>query len=233
MLPVADVYPQKMRATRDLLRRRMHFVRHRAELLAHIQNTNSPYNLAPIGKKLPYASNRNGVRERFDDPSVQQSIDLDLQLIAVYDTLVQALEGEIVRTAKDHDPNTLSLLQTIPGVGKILALVLLYAIQDSRRFPRVQDFVSYARLIRPLKESAGQRTGSANGTIGNRYLQWAFSEAVYLFLRETREDQPAIRRLEQKYGKAKALGILTHKLGRTVYDMLRHRQAFALQKFTN
>jgi hypothetical protein len=36
MLPQAYVYPAAMRATRDLLRRRMHLMRHRAGLLAHI-----------------------------------------------------------------------------------------------------------------------------------------------------------------------------------------------------
>ena len=35
-LPVAYVYPQEMRATRDLLRRRMYISRKRADLLAHI-----------------------------------------------------------------------------------------------------------------------------------------------------------------------------------------------------
>jgi hypothetical protein len=52
VLPQAYVYPAAMRATRDLLRRRMHLMRKRAELLAHIQNTNSQYNLPEIGKKL-------------------------------------------------------------------------------------------------------------------------------------------------------------------------------------
>jgi transposase len=40
MIPMAYVYPREMRSTRDLLRRRMHLTRKRAELLAHIQNTN-------------------------------------------------------------------------------------------------------------------------------------------------------------------------------------------------
>ena len=36
-LPYAYVYPRQMRATRDLLRRRLFFARKRGELLAHIQ----------------------------------------------------------------------------------------------------------------------------------------------------------------------------------------------------
>src|SRR5215831_7543057 len=52
MLPQAYVYPAAMRATRDLLRRRLHLRRKRAELLAHVQNTNSQSNLPEIGKKI-------------------------------------------------------------------------------------------------------------------------------------------------------------------------------------
>src|SRR5262245_21160673 len=72
MLPQAYVYPAKMRATRDLLRRRMHLMRQRAELLAHVQNTNSQYNLPAIGKKIAYKANREGVAERFADAAVQK-----------------------------------------------------------------------------------------------------------------------------------------------------------------
>src|SRR5438093_12131351 len=50
MIPQAYVYPQDMRSTRDLLRRRMHLMYHRSQLLAHNQNTNSQYNLPEIGK---------------------------------------------------------------------------------------------------------------------------------------------------------------------------------------
>jgi len=65
MLPQASVYPAAMRATRDLLRRRLHFTRKRAELLTHIANTNSQYNLPVFGKKLTYRGNRTGVVDRF------------------------------------------------------------------------------------------------------------------------------------------------------------------------
>ena len=68
MLPQAYVYPAAMRATRDLLRRRIHCMRKRTELLTHVQQTNSQYNLPAIGKKIAYKANRDGVAERFPDP---------------------------------------------------------------------------------------------------------------------------------------------------------------------
>src|SRR5688572_20927986 len=45
LLPQSYVYPARMRSTRDLLRRRLHLVRKRGQLLAHIQNTRAQYNL--------------------------------------------------------------------------------------------------------------------------------------------------------------------------------------------
>jgi transposase len=125
MLPHAYVYPADMRATRDLLRRRMYLTRKRAELLAHIQNTNSQYNLPEMGKKLAYQANRDGVAERFPDPAVHKSRAVDLALLGSYDPLLRELELPIVKAAQQHDAHTLYLLQTVPGLGKILSLVLL------------------------------------------------------------------------------------------------------------
>lgn len=92
MLPQAYVYPAEMRATRDLLRRRLPLTRKRAELLAHVQNTNSQYNLPEIGKKIAYKANREGVAERFPDPAVQKSVEVDLALIDYYDRLLNDIE---------------------------------------------------------------------------------------------------------------------------------------------
>jgi transposase len=231
MLPQAYVYPAEMRATRDLLRRRMHLARKRGELLAHVQNTNSQYNLPAIGKKIAYKANRAGVAERFADPAVQKSIEVDLALITYYDELLRDVELSIVKTAKHHDANTLYLLQTVPGIGKILSLVLLYEIQDIARFPRVQDFASYCRLIKCARESAGKRSGTSGAKIGNAHLKWAFSEAAVLFLRDNPAAQKFLSRLEQKHGKGKALTILAHKLARAVYYMLKRQTAFDLQQF--
>ena len=221
MLPQADVYPAAMRATRDLLRRRLHLTRKRAELLAHIQNTNSQYNLPEIGKKLAYKANRDGVVERFSDPAVQKSVEVDLALIGSYDQLLSDVELTIVQTAKEHNAQALYRLQSVPGIGKILRLVLLYEIHDISRFPPVQDFVSYCRLVKCAQESAGKRSGTSGAKIGNAYLTWAFSEAAVLFLRNNPVGQKSLTRLEKKHSKGKAFTVLAHQLARAVYDILR------------
>jgi len=228
MLPRAYVYPADMRATRDLLRRRLHLVRKRAELLTHVQHTNRQYNFPEIDKDIAYKTNRPGVAERFADPAVPKSVEVDLALIDYDDQLVRDLESAIVKTAKQHDANTLYLLQTVPGMGKILSLVLRYEIHAIACFPRVQDCVSYCRLVKCAKESAGKRYGPTGTKIGNAYLKWAFSEAAVLLLRTNPGGQKYLARLENKQGKGKALTILAHKLARAIYDMLKRRVAFDL-----
>ena len=229
--PLAYAYPKRMRSTRDLLRRRMYFMRKRAELFAHIQNTNTQYNLQQIDKKIVYKANRGGIDQRFEDPSVRKSIEVNLAMIDAYDKLLQDLELYILRHAKAHDANTPYLLQTIPGVGKILALLILYEVHDIGRFPKPQDFSSYSRLIRPQKESGGKTTGKANKKIGNPNLKWAISEATLLLLRESDQAKKLHQKLINKHAEGKALGILSNKLGRSIYYMLKNKKAFDVNKF--
>jgi transposase len=204
MIPMAYVYPAGMRATRDLLRRRNYLVRRRSDLLAHIQNTNSQYNLPEFGKKIARKIHRARIAEEFKDPNVKRSIQIDIELIDHFD---------------------------IYGIGKIISMVILYEIHTINRFPRVQDFVSYARLVKCAKKSDGKLKGTSGKKIGNAHLKWAFSEAATLFLRCNPEGMKYKNRLVSKHGKAKALSILAHKLGRAVYYMLKRNQAFDMKKF--
>ncbi|HYA01569.1 MAG TPA: IS110 family transposase [Syntrophobacteria bacterium] len=230
-LPVAYVYPRKMRSTRDLLRRRNHFMRKRSELLTHIQNTNSQYNLPEFEKKIAYKANREALTDQFPDPSVRKSIEVDLELLTVYDRLLSDLECSIEKNAKGHNVHSWYLLRSIPGVGKILSLILLYEIHDIRRFPRVQDFVSYCRLVKCPRESAGKKFGAKNSKIGNHHLKWAFSEAACLFLKGNEQAQHYHGRLVSKHGKGKALSVLAHKIGRAVYFMLKRKEPFSMETF--
>lgn len=194
MLPQAYVYPAAMRATRDLLRRRMHRRRRRAALLTHVQQTTRQDTLPEMGTKIASNAHRDGVAERFPDPAVQQSIAVALALIGHSDDLLRDLELAMVTTAKQHAAHTLSWLQTVPGIGKRLRLVLLYAIHDVARFPRVHDVVSSGRVVQCATESAGKRSGTSGPKMGNAYLTWAFSEAAVLFLRNKPAGQKSLAR---------------------------------------
>lgn len=231
LLPQAYVYPRRMRATRDLLRRRTHRMPKRAELYAHIQNTARQSNLRdPLGR-IAKPQNRRGLLARFDHRCVQKNMAVDVALVDFYDPLLAELERYLEKTAQGHDPVSLALLRTMPGVGNILALVMLDEIEQIARFPRGQEFVSSGRLVKSAKESNGKRYGTSGQKIGNAHLKWAFSEAAVLFLKNNEPAHNYLAQLATRHGQGKALSLLAHKLGRAVYGMLQHHVVFDQEKF--
>jgi transposase len=231
MLSQAYVYPPRMRATRDLLRRRCHLMRKRAELITHIQNTVSQYNLPPLESRIQKRCDRAGLLTHFPDPQVRNSIALDLAMIEHYDDLLPKLERHIRTCAKQHERKAFTLLRSIHGADLIIPLVIVYEIDTIERFPSVQDFVSYCRLVKPGRESAGKLRGHAGGKIGNAHLKWAFSELAVTFLRANPPAQRLHERLKKRHGKGKALAVLAAKLARAVYFMLKREQVFDPDKF--
>ncbi|MDZ7658012.1 IS110 family transposase [Fodinibius sp.] len=230
--PVAYVYPPQMRATRDLMRRRNHFVRKRAELLGHIQNTTSQYNLPSLGTlSRPHHRRDKDIVGHFPDPVVQLMIQTDLELIDHYDPIIKRLDKQILSLAKGHDPTSLYLLKSIRGVGDVLALTMLYEIHDIGRFPSRGEFCSYARLVKGQKSSNGKNYGTTGGRIGNAHLRWAFSEASLLYLRGNTQAEKYYNRLISRHGKGKALTIIAKRLGVAVYYMLKRREPFNEHKF--
>jgi len=230
---LAYAYPKGLRETRDLLRRRMYLVHKRAEVVAHLVNTNSQYNLPPFGKKLIYARNRQALKiaDRFADASVRKSIELDLGLLDSLDELIGDVELYLDRTVKVDDADTFYRLRSIAGVGKILALVLLYEIHRIDRFADEGDFLSYARLVRCQHRSANKIVGTGGKKIGNAHLKWAFSEAVCLLIRSCPVVKAWQARQEKKRGKKKTLAVLAAKLGRAVCLMLHRKVAFDVRRF--
>ena len=228
--PLSYVYPREMRATRDLLRRRTFLMRRRSELLTHVQLVNHQYNLDPFEKRLQSVCNRD-VLDRFEQDSTRHNVEADLEMIGHYDKLLRRLELNVLRQAKLQDPQARFLLQTIPGVGNILSLVLLYELHTISRFASVGDFLSYARLVTPKHTSDGKVTGGGGAKIGNAHLKWAFSEIVPAMIRECDQAKQFIARKEKKHGKSRAMTMLARKTARAVYQMLKRKEAFDAVKF--
>ena len=230
--PLAYVYPRSMCSARDLLRRRLRLVRLRAEMSVHVQNTRAQHNLPATGTRLRYAGNRVGVADDFEDLSARKNVELDLALMGAYDEHIRDVEKHLLEAASEHDGKALALLRTVPGIGKVLGLIILYEVGDIRRFPSVQNFVSYSRLVKPSKESNGKKQFAKSGAkIGNAYLRWAFAEAVTLMIANSAGGKQVYERLKRKHPPGKAMTILAHKIGRAVYFMLRRQTAFDMARF--
>jgi transposase len=232
LFPLAYTYPPEMRAVRDLLRRRRHFVDLRSAAYRHIQLVYMQQGL--VDQKLPPPNNkgrREAMVQPIEDPNVGLAVAADIRQMNVLDDLIAALESKVLLEAKKHDKTALNLLETITGVGTILAYTLLYEIHTISRFPSPQAFSSYCRLIKPERSSGGKTVGSGNGKIGNPHLKWAFTQIIV----HAQLYSPALKRyyekMKQKHGLAKSKSIIGHKFAIAVYHMLKNGKAFDEKKF--
>jgi len=229
--PLAYVYPSEWRSSRDLLRRRTKLVRLRAHLLAHLRCTHWQYQLEPPGTRTAARRNRVDFEKRFDDPSTRMSVEADLAVIDTLEQTINRLELFITKEAKVSDAFSFHLLRSVPGIGKILSLTMLYEIHDIKRFDRHQQFASYARLVRCEHTSAGKRKGFGGRKIGNAHLKWAFSEAAVLMLPKCPQVKKLYQRWEARHGTKQALSRLAHKIARAVFYILKQQRPFDLEVF--
>jgi hypothetical protein len=116
-------------------------------------------------------------------------------------------------------------LPTVPGIGTILSLVLLYDIPPLAPFPRVQDCASSCRLGTGATAAGGTRYGTSGHTIGTAHLQGAFSEAAALCLRHNEPGQKSRARLEKQHDTGQARTSRAPQLARAVYDMRKRTTA--------
>jgi transposase len=156
---------------------------------------------------------------------------MDVAMIDYYDDALKILEKDIEKTARQHDRHALALLCSIHGIGPILSMVMLYEIHDINRFETVQQFASYCRQVKCSHESANKKKGTGGAKIGNAHLKWAFSEAAIMFMRFNPKAKKLVEKLTIIHGKGKALSILSHKLARAIYHMMKNNKPFDREKF--
>jgi transposase len=229
--PEAFPYPKDMRPTRDLLRRRHRLVRIRAEAFTHIQLVCHQYAVTDInGTDLKNKQDRQLLLKRFLTNDVRFNIATDMKIIELFDPIIDNLEENIIKQAKHHNYRDYALLLSVPGIGTMIALNILYEIYNIKRFKTVQKFSSYCRVIKCDRSSAGKRTGHKNVKIGNPYLKWAMSQII--INAQTNElIKKYAHKLESKYGRRRARAQIAHKFAVAIYFMLKNSKPFDLERF--
>jgi transposase len=154
------------------------------------------------------------------------SAEANMFMIKEYDKIIDRLERAIVKETKREYCKEFNLLKTIPGIGKILALTILYEVDDITRFKSVQNFSSFCRLVKGSVASAGKHKGLRGAKLGNPYLRWAFGEAAVICKRDNPDLKAYARKLDAKHIKPVANAILANKLARAVYFMLKNGKGF-------
>jgi transposase len=230
LMPQADVYPRRRRATRELWRRRKQRMPQRAEWSAHLQQTASQEHLREALGRIAKPQNRRGLIARVDPAGVQQHRAVDPALLDGDEPRLADVERSREQPAPGHEPVSRALLRPIPGVGTSLALVRRYAMEAIARLARLHAFGSDCRLVKRARESDGKRHGPSAKQIGHAHLQWAFSDAAVRLRQHNAPATPSLTQLATRHGQGKALALLAHTRGRAVYGMRQPPVAFAQAK---
>lgn len=231
LIPPSYVYPSERRPVRALLRQRMSYVWERATLKTHISMNQTAEGLVPAKKS---GRDRDIWEERivegYTHPLHKVAVSCDMNIIRAYDVEIEKLETEIVRQVKDGRECAFNILLSIHGIGRVLAMTILFEIDTIKRFPTVKDFLSYCRLVKGSVASAGKVKGLTGGKMGNAYLRWAFGEAAVIAKRNHPLITPYAEKLIAKHGKFKGNAILADKLARCVYFMLQKGTGFDAER---
>jgi transposase len=232
LFPLAYDYPREMRPTRDLLRRRHFFMWRRASTYSHLQVLCTQHGIIDLEPKIVKDKKaRNQLLKLFDDKELQMMISLDLLFIEFLDPIIAQLERHIREKARYHNHLDYQILRSIPGVGEILSLIILYETHDIKRFKTVQRYSSYSGVVKCERSSGGKTIGAKNSKIRNPYLKWAFGEIIL----KAQVSEPKIgklyERLKSKYGLGRAKSIIAHRFAVATYFMLKNKQAFDVERF--
>jgi transposase len=233
--PPAYAYPEHMRSTRDLLRRRNKFVSQRAELYRHIslmfyQHGLTPPTLHFIKKK----AERHQVLDHFTDIDLRLSLQTDLNMIDTLDVNIATMEKQIFAQAKNHDRKSFNTLMSVPGCGEYSSYNILYETHDLNRFERVQNYASYCRVVKCQHQSGKTTKSGGNNKIGNPYLKFAMNEiAVHSINFSPRIKEYYQKKLLRRFSPGKAKAVLAHKFCIAIYYMLKGGRVFDEARFVN
>lgn len=224
ILPEGYIYPKQERSVRDLLRRRAFLVRKRTSFLLAMRGAfECRTGLRTTSREVKQWTAEE-IESYLDDPVEALGITCLLEPMKTLDGQIRIIEKEALTRARLRDE--FAPLLTVWGIGKILALTMMYEVGEISRFRKVGNFASYCRLVKSARLSAGKRKGSGNRRNGNPYLSWAYSEAAHFAVRYHPPAKKYFQRKRSKTNGIIAIRALAHKLARASYYVMKDQVDF-------
>ena len=228
ILPEGYIYPKEERSARDLMRRRSFLVRKRTSFLLAMRGAFECRTGMRVNSNDLKKWKAEDVMAYVEDPMAAFGITCLLEPMHALSAQIKKIEK--VALSRGRLRPEFVPLETVWGIGKILALTIMYEVGDVARFRKVGNFTSYCRLVNTARLSAGKRKGSGNRKNGNPYLSWAFSEAAHHAVRHYPEAQKYFQRKRAKTNGIIAIRALAHKLARASYHVMRDHVDFDPEK---
>jgi transposase len=224
ILPEGYIYPKQQRAVRDLLRRRLFFVRQKTSNILSLQST--------ITRNLGTKMSSNAIKkldiddagDLFDSPNLVFMAQNNISTIKHLAKIIKGIEKQVKAQVKLR--KEFAMLTTIPGIGLILGLTIMLEVGDIGRFPKVGNYSSYCRCVDSKRVSNGKKKAENNKKNGNKYLAWAYVEAAHFAQRYMPKAQRFYQHKMAKANGAVATKALANKLTRASYFVMRDQVPF-------
>lgn len=168
ILPTGYIYPKEERPTRDLLRKRLHLVRHRTSHVLSVKNILARNLGIRMKSEEVKKLNTSDIKILFSDSEMRVAVAASVGLISHLENEIKGIEAMITRKLKVR--KEFIKLLTMPGIGQILGLTIMLEVGHIDRFPTVGNYSSYCRCVRSIRTSNGKITGYGNRKSGNKYL---------------------------------------------------------------
>ena len=224
ILPTGTILPPEQRAVRDLARKRMQLVRSRTTHLLAVENITACRQGVRISSNQVKQLTADAVDQMHLPEEVALAIKANVAVIATLSAQIEFLEKRLQE--KVGARMEYGLLTSVPGVGQVLATMILLETGPIERFANVGNFASYARCVDSVRTSNGKKKGEGNTKNGNKYRAWAFVEAANFALRYCAEAKRFYERKKAKTNNVVAIKALAHKLARACFHILKERKPF-------
>lgn len=198
LFPDCYMAPSEIRELRRVLRYRNLLVRESTRMKNRasglLMEVGASYNKEKLHGKKYFTSLLDNLRD------VPSSVVGLLRLTRTNIGIFESAQRRLLRALAEHPrlKERVELLQSIPGVGEILALTWALETGEPERFPSVAAAVSYCGLCSALDESAGKRKRGPLSKQRNRHLQYGLIEAAKLAPRYNRQLAAVHRRAIQR-----------------------------------
>jgi len=152
-------------------------------------------------------------------------VDSLLAVIGALEAQLDTIEAELRRFARADE--RCRALQSIYGIGPILACHLLAEIGEARRFRRAAQITRLAGLDPVVDESGETRRRGKLAKAGSPHLRWALVEAAVHANRQSAPDLAVYRATRERRDATVARLTVARKIGKRVYLALRELEPTA------
>jgi transposase len=225
LVPAAYAPTGPVRAIKRVLRQRLFLVRVRVMIKNRIQAL-----LAQHSVKCPEVSDlygKEGMRwlKGIELPVPDgQLLSEDISLIEMLEERIATTEGLIEELSRGDE--AVGWLKSLPGIGEFFSVLIRYEVDDIRRFRTPEKLAAYTGLV-PSTYASGSRLFHGRLTKqGNKWLRWAFIEAVSPAVRVSEELRRCYERVKERHGKKPARAATARKLAELTWTVWTERRCY-------